>query len=96
MSDLLKERGESALANLIYKHKFIRILDPKEKPQTWEEILVYYADKRVMHDQKVTLEERFRDGHVRNRHLIKDLEESKRACEAVRKLEAKIFQALSK
>jgi len=45
------------------------ILDEKEKPTTWEEKLVYYADKRVMHDRIVPLKERLEEAHKRNVHL---------------------------
>ena len=45
------------------------MLDEKEKPKTWEEKLVYYADKRVMHERIVSLKERLADGHKRNVHL---------------------------
>ena len=57
------------LATTIKKHKYIAILDEKERPSTWEEKLVYYADKRVMHDRIVSLRQRLDDGHKRNVHL---------------------------
>ena len=63
--DILKEKYP-ALALAIKKHKYTALLDEKEKPDTWEEKLVYYADKRVMHDKIVSLEERLTEGHKRN------------------------------
>lgn len=63
--DILKEKYP-ALALTIKKHKYTALLDEKEKPNTWEEKLVYYADKRVMHDKIVPLEERLTEGHKRN------------------------------
>jgi hypothetical protein len=49
----------------------VALLDEKEKPQTWEERLVYYADKRVMQDKVVPLAERLQEAHRRNIHLRK-------------------------
>lgn len=63
--DILKEKYP-VLALTIRKHRYTALLDEKEKPITWEEKLVYYADKRVMHDKIVPLEERLTEGHKRN------------------------------
>jgi len=54
------------LAETIRKHKYACILDARTGPATWEEKIVYYADKRVMHDKIVPLAERLREGHRRN------------------------------
>lgn len=51
LSDILKRHGYEAMRD-----------DP---PRTWEEKLVNYADKRVMHAEIVSLKERFDDGHKR-------------------------------
>jgi uncharacterized protein len=53
------------LAITIRKHRYLAILDEKDKPMTWEEKLVYYADKRVMHDRIVPLKERLEEAHKR-------------------------------
>ncbi len=66
--DILKEKYP-AIALVIRKHRYMSMLDEKEKPSTWEEKLVYYADKRVMHERIVSLKERLADGHERNVHL---------------------------
>ncbi len=63
--DILKEQYP-ALALTIKKHRYIAVLDEEEKPNTWEEKLVYYADKRIMHDNIVSLEERLTEAHKRN------------------------------
>ncbi len=74
--ELLKEKyPELALA--IKKHKYAALLDEAERPNTWEERIVYYADKRVMHDSVVTLKERLEDGHQRNVHLRHTKEQNK-------------------
>jgi HD superfamily phosphohydrolase YqeK len=63
--DILKEQYP-ALALTIKRHRYMAMLDEKEKPDTWEEKLLYYADKRVMHDKIVPLKERLAEGHKRN------------------------------
>ncbi len=63
--DILKDKFP-VLALTIKKHSYIAVLDEEEKPNTWEEKLVYYADKRVMHDNIVSLEERLTEAHKRN------------------------------
>jgi uncharacterized protein len=68
--DILKEKYP-ALALTIKKHRYIGILNEKEKPNSWEEKLVYYADMRVMHDKIVPLEERLTEAHKRNVHFYK-------------------------
>jgi uncharacterized protein len=68
--DILKDKYP-ALALTIKKHRYIGILDEKEKPNTWEEKLVYYADMRVMHDKIVPLEKRLTEAHKRNVHFYK-------------------------
>ena len=55
-----------ALALAIKKHAYKSLLDEKLKPKTIEEKIVYYADKRVMHDKVVPLKERLAEGHKRN------------------------------
>lgn len=54
------------LAETIRKHRYTAILDGQDTPRTWEEKLVYYADKRVMHDRIVPLRERLDEAHQRN------------------------------
>ena len=74
--DILKDKYP-ALALTIKKHRYIGILDEKEKPSTWEEKLVYYADMRVMHDKIVPLEERLTEAHKRNVFFYKTEAQSK-------------------
>ena len=63
--DILREQYP-ALALTIMRHRYMAMLDEKEKPDTWEEKLLYYADKRVMHETIVPLKERLAEGHKRN------------------------------
>ncbi|MBU0662076.1 MAG: HD domain-containing protein [Candidatus Diapherotrites archaeon] len=54
---ILKEAGYPALGKIIKKHALDEILVGGIK--TWEEKVVYYADKRVNGDKVVSLAERF-------------------------------------
>jgi uncharacterized protein len=54
------------LAQTIRKHRYSAVVDPQDMPRTWEEKLVYYADKRAMHDTIVPLQERLDEAHRRN------------------------------
>lgn len=62
-ADILQERGFLKEATLVRKHRFVQIAEGFE---TWEEKLLYYADKRVKHDKVVPLKERLEDGRKRN------------------------------
>jgi uncharacterized protein len=66
--ELLKERYP-VLALTIKKHRYVSLLDENDRPDTWEEKIVYYADKRVMHERIVSLKERLDDAHQRNAQL---------------------------
>jgi len=63
--DILKEQYP-ALALAIKRHRYMSMLDEQGHPETWEEKLLYYADKRVMHETIVPLKERLAEGHKRN------------------------------
>jgi len=56
---LLRELGFPSIAEIIEQHVIIQNLDPEGAIE--EKEIVYYADKRVMHDTIVSLEERARD-----------------------------------
>lgn len=55
MARLLEKNGESEIGNLVRKHSFFKVSELK----TWEEKIIYYADKRVKGDKVVALSERF-------------------------------------
>ena len=57
----LREANEEKIANIVRKHHFTAIVEPGNEPSTWEEKLLYYADKLVLHDREVTLKERLQD-----------------------------------
>jgi len=74
--DILKEKYP-ALALTIKRHRYMALLDEKDKPDTWEEKLLYYADMRVMHDKIVPLKQRLAEGHKRNIHMHGSAAQSK-------------------
>ena len=96
--ELLKAKYP-ALALTIKKHRYTAILDNKEKPSTWEEKLLYYADKRVMHDRIVPLKDRLKEAHERNARLRRMRAQSKISTTEVDslifKLEEEIFSRIA-
>ena len=63
--DVLKSKYP-AVALTIKRHRYMAMLDEKDRPDSWEDKLLYYADKRVMHEKIVPLKERLAEGHKRN------------------------------
>ncbi len=61
----LQEVGYLKTAEIIQWHNYDSILKAPEKFNSLELALVYYADKRVKHDQEVSLDERFADARIR-------------------------------
>jgi putative nucleotidyltransferase with HDIG domain len=96
--EILKEKFP-ALALTIKRHRYMALLDENEKPQNWEEKLLYYTDKRVMHDKIVPLKQRLAEGHKRNIHLHGSAEQSKINTEKVDPLiyemEKEIFEKIA-
>jgi len=74
--DVLKDKYPT-LAQTIKRHRYMAMLDEKDRPETWEEKLLYYADMRVMHDKIVPLKQRLAEGHRRNIHLHGSAAQSK-------------------
>ena len=57
---LLEERGQPALARIAVSHMLFNIHHPENAPRTWEEKIVYYADKLVEQNQVVSMDLRLR------------------------------------
>lgn len=74
--EILKERYP-ALALTIKRHRYTALLHAKDRPESWEEKLLYYADMRVMHDKIVPLKQRLAEGHKRNIHVHGSAAQSK-------------------
>lgn len=56
---LLKEMGFMRIAGIVEQHVFFQDLDLQGRLEERE--IIYYADKRVMHDRIVTIDERVHD-----------------------------------
>ncbi len=65
-AEILSERGFYANAKVVKSHMTKEIF--REEPFSIEEKVVYYADKRVLHNRIVTLDERLADGRIRYAH----------------------------
>ncbi|MDQ5985466.1 MAG: hypothetical protein CSYNP_01176 [Syntrophus sp. SKADARSKE-3] len=57
--ELLRDMGLTCIAEIVEQHVHLPDLDPLGKLEERE--IVYYADKRVMHDRIVSIEERYQD-----------------------------------
>lgn len=64
---LMIDLKEPVLAEIIRKHDHSCPVssNPRLRPQTFEEKILYYADKRVLHDTVVSMEYRFKEGRQR-------------------------------
>ena len=76
---LIRKMGFPEVAKVISKHSLYKIENPLKQPHTYEEKIVFYADKRVKGSKIVSLEERFADLKKRyNIDLKKEFEFSKK------------------
>jgi len=95
--DVLKEQYP-ALAQTIKRHRYMAMLDEKDRPDTWEEKLLYYADMRVMHDKIVPLKQRLAEGHKRNIHMHGSAAQSKintaKVDPMIEEMEKQIFEKI--
>lgn len=55
---MLKDRGYPVLAEIARRHQLYSLNDPDTAPRTWEEKLVYFADKLVEGSRLASLDER--------------------------------------
>ena len=56
---LLKNLGYPEVANVIKKHSLYKLEVKANQPKSWEEKIVFYADKRCVGNKVVSVEERF-------------------------------------
>ena len=70
--NLVKSLGFPKVAMLIKKHGLYHIDNDDFIPKTWEEKIVFYADKRVRGDTVVSLKERFE--YIKQRYKKDDVE----------------------
>lgn len=87
-ADILEQRGFPEIAKLVRKHRYMQIIDGLE---SWEEKLLYYADKRTKHGKIVPLKERLDEGQRRNAPSTIGTEASKKIHEKIFALEKEIL-----
>ncbi len=81
---ILEAEGFPRLGEIALKHRLFRVLE-KNSFSSWEEKLVYYADKRVKHDKIVSLQERFN-------YLLKTYGEEKTVFDKIAKCKPRVEQ----
>ncbi len=69
-ASLLRERRLPELAEIVNRHIIHALLDAEKAPRTWEEKLVYFADKLAEGGELVEVEERLEG--LQNRHPVQD------------------------
>ncbi len=89
-ADILEKHGLPKTAQIVRKHDFLSI---ENGFSSWEEKLMYYADKRAKHDTIVSLHERLEDGKKRNVPDLLNAKCSSETDEKVFALEKEIFEA---
>ncbi len=88
--DILEKEGFPNVASLIEKHGFEAVLE--DNLNSWEEKILNYADKRVLEDKVVSLDERFAYGRRRypDKSGRREIGEAK-----IRRLEKEICSAIN-
>lgn len=71
-AEFVKSMGFPEVGSVIKKHGLQNIDDEEFIPKTWEEKIIFYADKRVKNDRLVSLQERFE--YVKQRYDHYDVE----------------------
>ena len=78
-ANLIRKLGFPEVAEVMSKHSLHGIEDPAKQPHTYEEKIVFYADKRAKGSEIVSLGERFRDLEERyNLDFTKEYEFAKK------------------
>ena len=91
-SKLLKEMGYERVSEVVAGH--IQVSKEMDPSVVSEEEVVNYADKRVMHDRIVSLEERFKDLRDRYGRDQKGMDYLGRMEKVIQEIENKIFLIL--
>jgi hypothetical protein len=87
----LKDRNLSEIAEVIRKHSINAIIEKDKIPQTWEEKILYYADRRAKEDKLVSLDERISDLKKRYPEIERFIEE---ALPKIIEIEKEIFNII--
>lgn len=80
-SEILAEHKEKDLARAVLSQQFDAVISTIHPLKSIEEMIVYYADKRVAHTDIVSLDERFEEGSRRYGKRNKRIEKEIRALE---------------
>ena len=72
-AQLLREKGQPALAEIVLRHAMWAPLTEDQRPETWEQKLVYYADRIAMPPRVAPIAERFADVRRRKPELTEVL-----------------------
>lgn len=70
--EFVKSLGYPEVALLIKKHGLYHLEDDEFTPKSWEEKIVFYADKRIKNDKVVSIDERFK--YIKERYKKEDVE----------------------
>lgn len=70
--EYIKSIGFPEVAEIVKKHGLAHLDNPNFVPKTWEEKIVFYADKRVKNDRIVSVDERFE--YIKQRYKKDDVE----------------------
>jgi len=89
---LLRARGQPALAEIARRHILSTLLDPAVSPATWEQKLVFYADKLVEGSQVGSLDRRLEALYTRYPQYAGQM---RQAVPALQALETEICSLLS-
>ena len=71
--EFVKSLGFPEVALIIKKHGLVNLANEDFIPKSWEEKIVFYADKRIKHDKIVSVDERF--NYIKKRYKREDVEE---------------------
>ncbi len=88
---ILKDRGLNEIAEIIRKHSINAVIEEDKVPGTWEEKILYYADRRAMEDKLVSLDERISDLRKRYPEIEKFLAD---ALPKIKAIEKEIFDII--
>lgn len=90
---ILAERGQPVLARIADRHLFFNIISQERRPETWEERLVYFADRLVERGKIVPFEQRLAAMVERHGRMMPE-EEMDHIIDAILSLESDISRRL--
>ena len=84
--EFVKSLGFPEVAMLVKKHGLVHLGDGSFEPKTWEEKIVFYADKRCKGNKVVSVDERFQ--YTKQRYSHYDVEKE---LQFTKKIEKELF-----